>query len=73
MSTNWIHESQNATEADVAAAKKANKIEAKKIKNGWRWVKIIPSLSILVPYKDGKPTPEGQAMIDHMKEKFYVK
>ena len=73
MSTNWIYESRNTTEADVAAAKKANKIEAKKIRNGWRWVKIIPSLSILVPCKKGKPTPEGQAMIDHMKEKFYVK
>lgn len=70
---NWVNDGLKVTEADIAAAKKANKIEAKKIKNGWRWVKIIPSLSILVPHKGEKPTPEGQAMIDTMKQKFYVK
>lgn len=48
-------------------------MERKKIRAGWRWVKIIPSLKILVPFEKGKPTAEGQAMIDIMKAKFYVK
>lgn len=73
MAENWIKNKEVVSDRDVVAAVKANKIEKKKIKAGWRWVKIIPSLSILVPHEHGKPTPEGQAMIDHMKTKFYIK
>ena len=74
MSENWIKNKEIVGEKDVAAAEKANKIEKKKLKNGWRWVKIISSLKILVPHdKKGNPTAEGQAMIDLIKAKFYVK
>ena len=73
MSENWIKNKKIVCEKDIAAAEKANKIEKKKLKNGWRWVKILQSLKILVPFKNGKPTAEGQAMIDIMKAKFYVK
>jgi hypothetical protein len=71
MSENWIKNKEIVSDKDVAAAEKAEKIEKKKIKNGWRWVKIIPSLKILVPHdKKGNPTAEGQAMIDNMKSKY---
>ena len=73
MSENWIKNKEIVGEKDIAAAEKANKVEKKKLKNGWRWVKILPSLKILVPHEKGKPTAEGQAMIDIMKAKFYVK
>ena len=73
MSENWVKNKEIVGEKDIAAAEKANKVEKKKLKNGWRWVKILPSLKILVPFENGKPTAEGQAMIDIMKAKFYVK
>ena len=73
MSENWIKNNETVGEKDIAAAEKANKVEKKKLKNGWQWVKIFDTLKILVPFKNGKPTAEGQAMIDHMKAKFYVK
>lgn len=73
MSENWIKNKDVVTDKDLAAAAKAEKIERKKIRSGWKWVKILPSLKILVPYEKGKPTTEGQAMIDNMKAKFYVK
>lgn len=73
MPENWIKNKDVVTEKDLAAATKADKIERKKIRAGWRWVKILPSLKILVPFEKGKPTAEGQAMIDNMKAKFYVK
>ena len=73
MSENWIKNKEIVGEKDIAAAEKANKVEKKKLKNGWRWVKILPSLKILVPFENGKPTVEGQAIIDIMKAKFYVK
>jgi hypothetical protein len=73
MSENWIKNRDVVTDKDLAAAAKAEKIERKKIRSGWKWVKILPSLKILVPYEKGKPTAEGQAMIDNMKAKFYVK
>jgi hypothetical protein len=73
MPENWIKNKDVVTEKDLAAATKADKIERKKIRAGWRWVKILPSLKILVPFENGKPTAEGQAIIDIMKAKFYVK
>ena len=73
MGENWIKNKETVSDKDVSAAVKADKMERKKIRAGWRWVKIIPSLKILVPFEKGKPTAEGQAMIDIMKAKFYVK
>ena len=73
MTENWIKNRDVVTDKDLSAAAKAEKIERKKIRSGWKWVKILPSLKILVPYEKGKPTAEGQAMIDNMKAKFYVK
>ena len=73
MSENWVRNKDVVTEKDFAAAAKAEKMERKKIRSGWKWVKILPSLKILVPHEKGKPTAEGQAMIDLMKAKFYVK
>ena len=73
MPENWIKNKDVVTKKDLEAAAKADKMERKKIRSGWKWVKILPSLKILVPHEKGKPTAKGQAMIDNMKEKFYVK
>lgn len=73
MAENWIKNKETVTEKDVAAQDKAKNIEKKKIKSGWRWVNVLPSLKILVPHKGGKPTEQGQSMIDIMKEKFNIK
>lgn len=73
MDENWIKNKETVTEKDIEAAQKARKIEKKKIKSGWRWVNILPSLKILVPHECGKPTEQGQYMIDIMKEKFNLK
>jgi hypothetical protein len=73
MAENWVKNKNVVTEKDLAAVAKAEKMERKKIHSGWKWVKILPSLKILVPHEKGKPTAEGQAMIDIMKAKFYVK
>ena len=73
MAENWIRNKETVSDKDIAAQEKANKMEKKKIKSGWRWVNILPSLKILVPHKGGKPTEQGQSMIDIMKEKFNLK
>lgn len=73
MAENWIKNKEVVTEKDLAAAAKAEKMERKKIRSGWKWVKILPSLKILVPHEKGKPTASGQAMIDQIKSKFCVK
>lgn len=73
MDGNWIKNKETVTEKDIEAAQKARKIEKKKIKSGWRWVNILPSLKILVPHEGVKPTEQGQYMIDIMKEKFNLK
>jgi hypothetical protein len=56
-----IVDKQNATDA----LQKAKEIESKRLKEGWRNIKIKPNLVVLVPCdKKGKPTKRGQQYID---------
>lgn len=62
---NWVQQEKqrNATSAEIAL-KKACDLEAKRVRKGYRWVKINNKTSILVPCdKDGKPTEEGRMKI----------
>lgn len=56
-----IVDKQNATDA----LQKAKEIESKRLKEGWRNIKIKPNLVVLVPCdKKGKPTKKGQKYIE---------
>lgn len=56
-----IVDKQNATDA----LQKAKEIESKRLKEGWRNIKIKPNLVVLVPCdKKGKPTKKGQRYIE---------
>ena len=52
---------------------KAKSVEQKKIRQGWRWVKISKLSKILVPCdKNGKPTIEGQKKIEAIKNNINI-
>lgn len=55
------------------ALARAKNIEQKKIRQGWRWVRISKLSKILVPCdKNGKPTKEGQKRIDTVKNNINI-
>lgn len=55
------------------ALAKAKNIEQKKIRQGWRWVKISKLSKILVPCdKNGKPTAQGQKRIEAIKNNINI-
>ena len=55
------------------ALAKAKSVEQKKIKQGWRWVKISKLSKILVPCdKNGKPTAQGQKRIEAIKNNINI-
>jgi hypothetical protein len=52
------------------ALEKAHRQERKKLKEGWRWMKISKDLTVLVPCnKSGKPTEKGLEIIERYKNK----
>ena len=67
--TNWSSTIKSAvTESDKKSLEAAKKYEKKKIKEGWRWVKVNERLKILVPCdKHGNPTKEGLEIIAQYK------
>ena len=66
--SNWVYEKGIVTEKDRIALERARKIEAKKLKNGYRWFKVNARTKILVECdKDGNPTKRGQEIIDRYK------
>lgn len=66
--SNWVYEKGIVTEKDRIALERARKIEAKKLKSGYRWFKVNARTKILVECdKDGNPTKRGQESIDSYK------
>lgn len=66
---NWINNTEKVTDASVRAAEKAHRQEERRLKKGWRWVKITPRTRILVPCdKNGNPTKEGQRLIEETRK-----
>ena len=62
--TNWAAWKPAVTENDKKTLAKANRIEKKLEKEGWRWVKIDKRTMIFVPCnKKGEPTEKGKEMI----------
>ena len=72
--TNWVHEKGVVTEKDRIALERAQRIEKKQEKMGYRWYKINERNKIFIPFgKDGKPTKEGYAAIERYKACLGIK
>lgn len=56
------------TEADRRALKKAKDKEKEQLKQGWQYVQISKTSKVLVPFKKGKPTKEGEEIIKRYQE-----
>lgn len=67
--TNWIHDKSAVTEKDKCVLEKAKRQEQKKIKKGYRWIKINERNKIFVPCdRKGVPTKEGMEKIEVFKK-----
>ena len=71
--TNWAMDKTKVSDKDMSALAKAKALEKKRIKEGWKWVKVHEKLKTLVPFKNGKPTEQGQRMIEKRKELLGIK
>jgi len=68
LSNNWIQNKDVVRERDKNAAVRAEKLEAKKIKKGYRWVRIDARTKALVECdKNGQPTKLGLMQIENVK------
>lgn len=55
------------------ALTKAKAQEKKRLKQGWKWIRISNLSKVLVPCdKNGKPTKEGQRRIDVLRNKVNI-
>lgn len=62
-------ESIENRKAAVKSAREARKRELKKMKEGWRYVKVTDTLRVFVPCdKLGNPTEEGLKRIERQKK-----
>lgn len=70
----WAKERWVVTQAAKSAAKKGEKMERERIKQGWRWVNVGTRSKILVPCdKKGNPTQDGLQRIERMKQNLGIK
>ena len=54
-------------ENSIKALEKAKRLEAKRKKAGWRYVKVDARLQVFVPCdENGKPTKEGKERIERV-------
>lgn len=66
-----IEEIQNTPSKDALALEKAKKLESKRLKKGYRYIKVTPKSTILVECdKDGNPTKKGWEHINEHKKRF---
>ena len=66
---NWVHESNKPNDTSAKVAEKMNKLEKKRMGDGWRWIKLSPRTRVFVPCdKKGNPTKEGRRLIDIAKK-----
>ena len=56
------------TETDRRMLSKAKEREKEQLKQGWQYVQISKTSKILVPFKKGKPTKEGEEIIKRYQE-----
>ena len=58
----------------LKCAKQGRKIEEKRMKKGWRYVKITPTYQVFVPCdKKGNPTDDGLRRINRQKQLLGIK
>lgn len=77
MSTNTSNATFFVQQDQLARANKAleraKAQEKKRLKQGWRWIRVSNLSKILVPCdKNGKPTKEGQRRIDVLRNKVNI-
>jgi hypothetical protein len=66
---NWVHEKGGVTDKDIKALEKAKRIEARLERHGYKWIRVNPRVTILVPCdKKGNPTEEGLRKIELLKK-----
>jgi hypothetical protein len=66
---NWINNTEKIPDASVRAAEKAHRQEERKLRMGWRWIKVSKSTQVLVPCnKQGQPTEEGLKILEGTKK-----
>lgn len=65
---NWVYENKGVSDKDEKALEKAKQQERAKIKKGWKYFVINSRLKVLVPHKHGKPTEEGERIIQSIKD-----
>lgn len=70
---NWALEKNRVSDKDTHALLKAKALEKKRIRDGWRWVRIHDKIKTLVPFENDKPTEHGMRMIERRKELLGIK
>lgn len=71
---NWVHDKGVVTEKDIMALERAKKLEKKREKAGYRFVKLNERIQLFVPCdKHGIPTEEGQRRIAAFKASQDIK
>ncbi len=65
---NLVYENKGVSDKDEKALEKAKQQERSKIKKGWKYFVINSRLKVLVPHKHGKPTEEGERIIQSFKD-----
>lgn len=73
--TNWSSKIKpTVAESDRKNLEIAKRYENKKIKEGWRWIKVNERLKMLVPCdRHGNPTKEGLEKIERQKSGLNIK
>jgi hypothetical protein len=66
---NWVSNNEKVSEAALKAVEKLRKIEKKRRKEGWKWIRLSPRTKVFVPCdKRGNPTEVGQKIIENAKK-----
>ena len=66
---NWASNTEKVTDSALKAVEKLHKREKKRLKEGWRWIKLSPRTKVFVPCdKKGSPTEDGLKIIAEAKK-----
>ena len=71
--TRWITDEEIKEKKEKAVVVKARKLEAERLKEGWKYHSISKNMKILVPCdKKGNPTKEGLKRIEERKKSLML-
>lgn len=67
--SNWVNNVEKVPDATLKLLEKLAKREKKRIREGWRWIKLSQRTKVFVPCdKNGEPTEYGRRMIEEAKK-----